>query len=177
MSIWQNCRTAVIFKSILSPHATCELKRMCFPKEIWWLVLCDRFLNHSWNFVSVATWLTCQQQFCRTKDAEYPRSGYGNDQSGHAIPFGLWGSFQADCPTYNQRKEILTHWEDPVGLFPLLLFAGFAGYEGQESDSGDCLHEYVQLVTGFGTQVRVKEGLQFCSRGWYLVCGGDCVCL
>lgn len=55
MSIWRNYRTAVIFKSILSLHATCELKRMCFPKEILWLVLSDSFLKNSWNFVSVVT--------------------------------------------------------------------------------------------------------------------------
>lgn len=156
MSIWRNCRTAVIFKSILSLHATCELKRMCFPKEIQGLVLSDRFLSHSWNFASIATWLTHQQQFCGTKDAECHRSGYGNNQSGHAIPFGLWESSQVDCPTYNQRREILTGWKDPVGLFPVLLFAALAGYKGQDSVCRDCLHKYVQLLTGLVTEVRVK---------------------
>lgn len=105
MSIWRNCRTAVIFKSIVSPHATCELKRMCFPEDIQCLMLSCRFLGRSWNFLSAASWLIHQQQFRGTEDAACWRSGYGNCQCGHAVPFGLWGSSQADCPAHNPRKR------------------------------------------------------------------------
>lgn len=69
MSIWRNCRTAVIFKSIVSPHATCELKRMCFPEDIQCLTLSCRFLGRCWNFLSAASWLIHQQQFRGTEDA------------------------------------------------------------------------------------------------------------
>lgn len=71
MSIWRNCRTAVIFKSIVPPHTTCELKRMRYLKDIQCLMLSYWFLGHSWNFLSAASWLIHHLQFCDTEAAEY----------------------------------------------------------------------------------------------------------
>lgn len=144
---------------------------MCFPKDIQWLVLSDGCLSHSWNFVSVATGLTHQQQCCGTKETE---RGLVMETISLGMPFPLVCEDPLRLNARHTIKEILTHWKDPVGLFPVLLFAALAGYKGQDPDSGDCRHKYVQLVEGLVTRVRVKQGLKFCSRHWYSVCIGDC---
>lgn len=167
MSIWRNCRTAVIFKSIVPPHTTCELKRMCFPKDIQCLMLSCWFLGHSWNFLSVASWLIRNQQFCGgTGDAEYWK-------------LSEWvceDTLRLTALHTIQEKEFLTHWKDPACLSVVLLFFSSCWLQGPRARLQGLSQRVCPAYDSFSKSGRVEEGLQIFSRGIF-VSGGDFFCL
>lgn len=138
MSIWRNCWTAVIFKSIVPPHATCELKRMCFPNDIQCLLLSCWFLGHYWNSFSVASWLIHHQQFRGTEDAK-------------CWKWSMWACctlrfvriLSAWLPHIQSKKKRFLHIErtQQAGSSLVLLYSALAGYKDQELDYRDSLKE------------------------------------
>lgn len=154
MSIWRNCWTAVIFKSIVPPHATCELKRMCFPNDIQCLLLSCWFLGHYWNSFSVASWLIHHQQFRGTEDAKCWKWSMWACRT-----LWFWGSSQLDCLTYNPRKRDSCTLKGPSRLGLLwYFFIQLLLVTRTKSLTTGTLSRSAHLVTGLVKVVKSRSG-------------------